>query len=70
MHLFAAHNNGDLVNSDMENTYKNDLKAKIPPIFERVLPSRPRVARLGAVQSGIKYPYEKFKKISKTQYSL
>jgi len=31
--LFDAHNNGDLVNPDTENTYKSDPKGKIPPIL-------------------------------------
>ena len=33
MRLFDAHNNGDLVNPDTENTYKTDSKVKVPPIL-------------------------------------
>ena len=34
LRLFDAHNNGDLVNPDTEDTYKNDLKIKVPPILK------------------------------------
>ena len=33
LRLFDAHNNGDLVNPDTENTYKSDSKVKVPPIL-------------------------------------
>ena len=33
LRLFDAHNNGDLVNPDTENTYKVDSKGKVPPII-------------------------------------
>ena len=31
MRLFDAHDEGEIVNPDTENTYKEDNKAKIPP---------------------------------------
>ena len=33
LRLFDAHNNGDLVNPDTENTYRSDPKIKVPPIL-------------------------------------
>ena len=33
LRLFEAHNNGELVNHDTENTYKIDSKVKTPPIL-------------------------------------
>ena len=33
LRLFDAHNNGDLINPDTENTYRSDPKIKVPPIF-------------------------------------
>ena len=33
LRLFDAHNNGDLVNPNTENTYKSDSKIKVPPIL-------------------------------------
>ena len=42
LRLFDAHNDGDLVNPDTENTFKSDSKVKV----KRVLPSPPRIARL------------------------
>ena len=33
LRIFDAHNNGDLVNPDTENTYKSDSKVKVPPIL-------------------------------------
>ena len=34
LRLFNAHNNGDLVNLDTENTYRSDPKIKVPPILK------------------------------------
>ena len=34
LRLFDAHNNGDLVNPDTEDTFKNDSKIKVPPILK------------------------------------
>ena len=33
MRLFDAHNNGDIINPDSEETYKSDTKSKVPPIL-------------------------------------
>ena len=33
LRLFDAHNNGDLINPDADNTYKSDSKVKVSPIL-------------------------------------